>query len=71
MAVRLLEIIESDDLETCREDYQHEIRPFQYWLSAEQFSRQELNEKLKQYASGEPVCLWSGGDIVRCTSKSK
>lgn len=71
MTMRLLEIIEGDDLETCPQDYQDEIRPFQYWLSAEQFSRQELNERLKQYASGEPVCLWSGGDIAICTSKSK
>ncbi len=57
MAVRLLEIIESDDLETCREDYQHEIRPFQYWLSAEQFSRLKLNQRLKAFASENEIQL--------------
>ncbi len=51
MTLRLLEIIQSNDLETCPEDYQHEIRPFQYWLSAEQFSRLKLNQRLKAFAS--------------------
>lgn len=51
MSLRLLEIIQSDDLEEFREDYQHEIRTLQYWFEAEQFSRLKLNQRLKAFAS--------------------
>ena len=48
-AERLLDILESDDLEEYREDYQQEMREFQYWLNADQLSRRAINRELKQY----------------------
>ena len=51
MSLRLLEIIQSDDLEEFQQDYQHEIRTLQYWFEAEQFSRLKLNQRLKAFAS--------------------
>ena len=65
MTLRLLEIIQSDDLEEFREDYQHEISPFQYWLSAEQFSRLKLNQRLKASASKMETQLYPKERNVR------
>lgn len=50
IAHRVLEMLESDDLEEYREDYQHQIRAFQYWLHADALSRRAINRALKQYA---------------------
>jgi hypothetical protein len=48
---RLLDILESEDLEEYREDYQQEARTFLYWLNADKLSRRPINRALKQYAS--------------------
>jgi hypothetical protein len=48
---RLLDILQSEDLEEYREDYQHEARTFLYWLNADKLSRRAINHALKQYAS--------------------
>jgi hypothetical protein len=48
IAERLLEILESDDLQEYREDYQEEVREFQYWLNANGLSRRAINRKLEQ-----------------------
>ena len=47
---RLLDILESDDLEEYLEDYQQEVRTFLYWLNADRLSRRPINRALKQYA---------------------
>jgi len=50
IAERLMEIVESDDLEECSEDYREEVTEFLYWLKAGKFSRRIVNCRLKQYA---------------------
>lgn len=57
IAERLLDILESDDLEEYREDYQEEMREFQYWLNADQLSRRAINRELKQYVLDGEVRL--------------
>ncbi len=47
---RMLEIIESDDLEEYRADYQEEVRTLLYWLKVDKFPRRNVNRRLKQYA---------------------
>jgi len=47
---RMLEIIESDDLEEYRADYQEEVRTLLYWLKSDKFPRRNVNRRLKQYA---------------------
>lgn len=50
---RMLEIIESDDLEECRGDYQEEVRKLLYWMKADKFPRRNINQRLKQYAMND------------------
>jgi hypothetical protein len=50
IAERMLEIVESEDLEECRWDYQEEVRELLYWLKSDKFTRRNLNRRLKQYA---------------------
>jgi len=50
IAERMLEIIESADLEECRGDYQDEVRKLLYWMKADKFPRRNINQRLKQYA---------------------
>ena len=53
IAERMLEIIESDDLEECRGDYQEEVRKLLYWMKADKFPRRNINQRLKQYAMND------------------
>jgi len=57
IAERLMEIVESDDLEECRDDYREEVAEFLYWLKADKFSRRNANRRLKQYALGNEEWL--------------
>lgn len=57
IAERLLDILESDDLEEYREDYQQERREFRYWLNADDLSRRAINRELKQYVLDGEVRL--------------
>jgi hypothetical protein len=50
IAERMLEIVESDDLEEYRADYQEEVRTLLYWLKSDKFPRRNVNRRLKQYA---------------------
>jgi len=52
IAERLMEIVESDDLEECRDEYREEVAEFLYWLKADKFPRRNVNRRLKQYALG-------------------
>ena len=57
IAERLMEIVESDDLEECRDDYREEVTEFLYWLKADEFPRRNVNRRLKQYALGDEEWL--------------
>ena len=50
IAERMLEIVESEDLEERRWDYQEEVRELLYWLKSDKFTRRNVNRRLKQYA---------------------
>jgi len=50
IAERMLEIVESDDLEECRDDYREEVAELLYWLKVDKFPRRNVNRRLKQYA---------------------
>jgi hypothetical protein len=50
---RLLEIVESDDLEEYWEDYREEVMEFRYWLKPDKFPRRIINQRLKQYAQND------------------
>jgi hypothetical protein len=57
IAERLMEIVESDDLEECRDDYREEVAEFLYWLKADKFPRRNVNRRLKQYALNDEEWL--------------
>ena len=57
IAERMLEIIESDDLEEYRADYQEEVRTLLYWMKADKFPRRNVNRRLRQYALGNEEWL--------------
>jgi len=57
IAERLMEIVESDDLEECRDDYRVEVAEFLYWLKADKFPRRNVNRRLKQYAQNDEEWL--------------
>ena len=57
IAERMLEIIESDDLEECRADYQEEVRTLLYWLKLDKFPRRNVNRRLRQYALNDEQWL--------------
>ncbi|NDY73081.1 plasmid pRiA4b ORF-3 family protein [Desulfobacter hydrogenophilus] len=49
IADRLIEIIKKNDVD----DYQEELLEYQYWLHVNNFDRQAVNQRLKQYAAGD------------------
>jgi hypothetical protein len=49
MAEVLLGVLDAEDIGEYRERYREEIIKFQYWLSCEQFSRHEVNVRLKMF----------------------
>ncbi len=57
IAERLMEIVESDDLEECCDDYREEVSEFLYWLKADKFPRRNVNRRLKQYALNDEEWL--------------
>jgi hypothetical protein len=57
IAERLMEIVESEDLEECRDDYREEVAEFLYWLKADKFPRRNVNRRLKQYALNDEEWL--------------
>ena len=62
MAEVLLGILDTEYVGKYREQHREEIRKFQYWLSCEQFSRHEVNVRLKQYIVGDPA--WQKGEVI-------
>ena len=62
MAGILCDILNAEDIGEYRERYREEVIKFQYWLSCEQFSRREVNVRLKQYSLGDPA--WRKGEII-------
>lgn len=50
IAERMLEIVNSEDLEECRDYYRDEVAELLYWLKADKFPRRNVNQRLKQYA---------------------
>ena len=57
IAERMLEIVESEDLEECRWDYQEEVRELLYWLKSDTFPRRNVNRRLRQYALNDEQWL--------------
>ena len=53
IAERMLEIVESDDLEEYRDYYREEVLELLYWLKVDKFSRRNMNRRLKQYARND------------------
>lgn len=45
--------------ELSRDDCWEELHEFQYWLSVNQFDRQKVNRRLKQYAAGDKAWRWA------------
>ena len=50
IAERMLEIVNSEDLEEYRDYYRDEVAELLYWLKADKLSRRNVNRRLKQYA---------------------
>lgn len=57
IAERMLEIVESEDIEECRWDYQEEVRELLYWLKSDKFPRRNVNRRLRQYALNDEQWL--------------
>jgi hypothetical protein len=54
IAGRLLAITEEEH----PSEHRAEVRELMYWLSINEFDRQEVNRKLKQYADGDDAWRW-------------
>jgi len=50
---RLLEIVESEDLEEYWDDYREEVMEFRYWIKPDKFPMRSVNQRLKQYATND------------------
>lgn len=57
IAERMLEIVESDDLEEYRDDYSEEVAELLYWLKSDKFPRRNVNRRLRQYALNDEEWL--------------
>lgn len=54
IADRLLEIVDEGTRDECR----GEVWKFMYWLSVNQFDRRMVNQRMKQYATGDEAWRW-------------
>jgi len=53
MGERLLEILDDENLAQNREDDVGEVNTYLYWLNADRFDRQGVNQRLREFFQGE------------------